>query len=102
MAAYSPIQKNFTIDPFSVKKDFIPQIPIYKIFLYENINKGTFPSYQILGADKQSVISVAENLLDKFKLHKYYRIQVEKYINGWEPNPYVIPIITDLNTGEII
>ena len=94
-----PIRKNFYTDPNAAVVHRTIYYPIYEIYLYKTLTKGSMPKYQIRSCNEKGLKKTADRLMKNFNLKATFninRIMVEEaYTIG-----YKNIIITDLETGE--
>lgn len=102
MAKYGAIIRKYYEDEIRDygKQKFESVSPLYDLFLYESLTKGSKPKYNIRGADKADVLAVAARLMNKYNLKKVNDGVVT--ITSLDVSGYNPPIITNLETGELI
>lgn len=82
------------------KHKYEPVNNLYNLFLYETITKGSMPKYSIKGSNRDSVLSKADELMEKYALNRIDKGTIT--ITSNDISMYDPPIVTNLETGEMI
>lgn len=98
--ANNPIIRNFYNEDTEVEIIREPARMVYELFLYSNTKKGSFPKYKITGSDKISVLSYANDIINKFNVKQIN--DGKHWFTTADTSMYDSPICTDIETGELI
>lgn len=94
-----PIVRRVYSDPFEVKKDYPKIDTVYETFLYKDLKKGSMPKYKLIGLNKDKVIKIRDELIEKYN---YKSISINSFNTPINASyVYEIVQVLDLETGEI-